>query len=221
VTGAPDTTAVGRVQEAIAAAEGIIEAASQDGARFVAPLAELLEVMKAVLRITVSCVRPASSQTLPSVASTLAALVQATETAAQKVLDETDALCATQEKLRRALAQLESVGHRSGAASHAWQEATESCEAVAAHVGAIVSAMEFQDLTAQHLTATIRSVEGTREQLDRLLRFIGFPGDAGAEPPVRTAAKLGAPSVLAPWRQRLADQLVRELQGRPDSAAGQ
>src|SRR5204862_44901 len=83
-------------------------------------------------------------------------LVQATETAAQKVLDETDALCATQDKLRRALAQLESVGHRSGAASRAWQDATESCEAVAAHVGAIVSAMEFQDLTAQHLTATIR-----------------------------------------------------------------
>ena len=137
MTGAPDATAVGRVQEAIAAAEGIIEAASQDGARFVAPLAELLEVMKLVLRITVSCVRPASSQTLPSVASTLAALVQATETAAQKVLDETDALCATQDKLRRALAQLESVGHRSGAASRAWQDARGTA-LIEPHGGVIV-----------------------------------------------------------------------------------
>jgi chemotaxis regulatin CheY-phosphate phosphatase CheZ len=220
VNGAPDATAVRRVQDAIQAAEGFIEAAGQNGAQVVAPLEQLLEVMKVVLRITVSCVRPASSQTLPSVASTLIALVQATETAAQKVLDETDALHATRDKLRQALAQLESVGRRSGAAGRAWQEATESCEAVAAHVGAIVSAMEFQDLTAQHLAATIRSVQGTREELERLLRFLGFSGDADAAP-VRTAAKLGAPSVLAPWRQRLADQLVQEFQGRPDAAASQ
>ncbi len=220
MTTTPDATAVKRVQDAIEAAEGLIEAAGQNGARFVGPLEEILEVMKIVLRITVSCVRPESSQTLPSVASTLTALVRATETAAQQVLDETDALYAAQGKLRQALAQLESVGGRSGAAGRAWQEATEACEAVAAHVGAIVSAMEFQDLTAQHLTATIRAVHGTREQLERLLRFIGFPGDADAAP-VRTASKVGAPAVLAPWRQRLADQLVREFQGRPDSAAGQ
>jgi chemotaxis regulatin CheY-phosphate phosphatase CheZ len=220
VTGASEVSAIRRVQEAIQTAEGLIEAAGQNGARFAAPLGELLEVMKVVVRVSVSCVRPAATETLPSVETTLAALVQATETAAQKVLDETDALHATQDKLRQALGRLESVARRSGPAGHAWHEAAEACEAVSTHVGAIVSAMEFQDLTAQHLTATIRAIQGSREQLERVLRFIGLPTDPDATPPVRTAAKLGAPAVLAPWRQNLADQLTRELQGRSDPSAG-
>lgn len=219
MTIAPDASAVRRVQDAMRAAEALIQAPGPQGARFAAAVRELLEAMKVVVGVTVSCVRPASSQTLPSVASTLSALVHATEAAAQKALDETDALHATQDKLRQALAQLESVARHSGPAERAWREAGELCQAASLHVGAIVSAMEFQDLTAQHLTATIRAVQEAREQLEFLLRFIGLPDDAEALPPLRTAAKVGAPAVLAPWRQQLADQLVRELQGPPDSSA--
>ena len=219
MTTAPEANAVKRVQDAIEAAEELIAAAGQNSAPFAAPLGELLEVIKVVVRATVVCVRPAASHALPSVATTLTALVQATETAAQKVLDETDALHATLDTLRQALAQLDSATPGSGPAARAWREATESCEALSAHVGAIVSAMEFQDLTAQHLTATIHAVQGAREQLERLLRFIGLPADSEAAP-VRTAAKVGAPSVLAPWRQKLADRIVQEHQGQPDPSLG-
>lgn len=219
MTTAPEANAVKRVQDAIEAAEELIAAAGQNSAPFAAPLGELLEVIKVVVRATVVCVRPAASHALPSVATTLTALVQATETAAQKVLDETDALHATLDTLRQALAQLDSATPGSGPAARAWREATESCEALSGHVGAIVSAMEFQDLTAQHLTATIHAVQGAREQLERLLRFIGLPADAEAAP-VRTAAKVGAPSVLAPWRQKLADRIVQEHQGQPDPSLG-
>jgi chemotaxis regulatin CheY-phosphate phosphatase CheZ len=207
-----------QVQDAIQAAEGLIAATGRNSAEFAAPLAEMLEVIKVVVRATVASVRPAASHALPSVATTLTALVQATETAAQNVLDETDALHATQDKLRQALEQLEPVLDRSGPTGRAWREAMESCKALSAHASAIVSAMEFQDLTAQHLTATVHAVQGAREQLDRLLRFIGLPPDAEAAP-LRTAAKVGAPSVLAPWRQTLADRLVQERQGRPDPSS--
>jgi len=215
VTTPPGATAVKRVQDAIQAAERLVVAAGPSRTPFAAPLGELLEVLKVVVRATVASVQPAANHALPSVATTLTALVQATETAAQRVLDETDALHVTRDKLRQALSQLESVTHRAGPAERAWAEASESCEALSAHVDAIVSAMEFQDLTAQHLTATIHAVQGARAQLERLLRFIGLPADADAAP-LRTAAKVGAPSVLAPWRQKLADQLVQERQGRPD-----
>ena len=215
MTTPPGATAVKRVQDAIQAAERLVVAAGPSGTPFAAPLGELLEVLKVVVRATVASVQPAANHELPSVATTLTALVQATETAAQRVLDETDALHVTRDKLRQALSQLESVTHRAGPAERAWAEASESCEALSAHVDAIVSAMEFQDLTAQHLTATIHAVQGARAQLERLLRFIGLPADADAAP-LRTAAKVGAPSVLAPWRQKLADQLVQERQGRPD-----
>src|SRR5437870_8494027 len=148
-----DANAVKQVQDAIQAAERLIAAAGPNSVGFTVPLGELLEVIKVVVRATVASVRPAASHALPSVATTLAGLVQATETAAQKVLDETDALHATQDKLRRALERLASVTDRSDPAGRAWREAMESCEALSAHVGAIVSAMGFQDLTAQPLTA--------------------------------------------------------------------
>src|SRR3989454_9520570 len=81
VTTAPEANAVKRVQDAIEAAEELIAAAGQNSAPFAAPLGELLEVIKVVVRATVVCVRPAASHALPSVATTLTALVQATETA--------------------------------------------------------------------------------------------------------------------------------------------
>ena len=112
MTTAPEANAVKRVQDAIEAAEELIAAAGQNSAPFAAPLGELLEVIKVVVRATVACVRPAASHALPSVATTLTALVQATETAAQKVLDETDALHATQHTLRQALAQLARLRRR-------------------------------------------------------------------------------------------------------------
>ena len=217
---APNTAVFGHVKDAIQAAEALMEGAGRSRTLPAASLGELLEVMKILVSITVSSVRPAASQTLPSVVLTLSSLVKATETAAQKVLDETDGLHVAQEKLNRALAELEGVSTATGpVAERAWREATESCQAVSAHVNTIVSAMGFQDLTAQHLTATIHAAQEMRDQLSRVLRFIGVAPKAEAPPTVRTAAKLGAPTVVAPWRQDLADQLMQEFQARPDGSA--
>src|SRR5439155_1745324 len=184
VTTAPEASAVKRVQDAIEVAEELIAAAGRNSAPFAAPLGELLEVIKVVVRATVACVRPAASHALPSVATTLTALVQATETAAQKVLDETDALHATQHTLRQALAQLDSATPGSGPAARAWREATESCEALSGHVGAIVSA-----LAARRSTSSTRGRRTWGSPTSICPRWTGSPWCASSASSRRSTAR--------------------------------
>jgi chemotaxis regulatin CheY-phosphate phosphatase CheZ len=170
-----------------------------------------LERILAFVRKAVAEVRPACSQTLPSVSLTLGGIIQATEMAAEKVLDEAEVLAAHRQRLHDALTRLapELMG-ASAPAKQALIDAARVVETMAATITSVVAAMEFQDLTAQHLRATIAAVGTMRQRLGEVLAFVGINVDAEVAP-VKIAEKLGAPAAVAPWRQDIADQLFEDI----------
>ena len=170
-----------------------------------------LERILAFVRKAVAEVRPACSQTLPSVSLTLGGIIQATEMAAEKVLDEAEVLAAHRQRLHDALTQLAPalMGAPAGA-KQALIDAARAVEAMSATITSVVAAMEFQDLTAQHLRATIAAVGTMRHRLGEVLALVGINVDAEVAP-VKIAEKLGAPAAVAPWRQDIADQLFEDM----------
>ena len=170
-----------------------------------------LERILAFVRKAVTEVRPACSQTLPSVSLTLGGIIQATEMAAEKVLDEAEVLAAHRQRLHDALTQLAPAltGAPAGA-KQALIDAARAVEAMSATITSVVAAMEFQDLTAQHLRATIAAVGTMRHRLGEVLALVGINVDAEVAP-VKIAEKLGAPAAVAPWRQDIADQLFEDI----------
>ena len=144
-----------------------------------------------------TAIRPACGTTLPSVVVTLRGIIQSTETAAHDVLDAADRSSAAVARLRDGDAALS-------------DEVSESLEVLATAIGRIGGAMQFQDLTAQYLRATIDAIEALQEQLSQALMLL--PSDVADEQavPSRLAAKLGSPATVAPWRQELADLLTKE-----------
>jgi chemotaxis regulatin CheY-phosphate phosphatase CheZ len=173
------------------------------------------KAFEAFPRAMVSVAQPACAETLPAVVNTLGGIIQATETAAQKVLDETDRLTRHRQQLGHALSALRPMmAYADPAMKAAWNEARAAWDAMAAPTLSLVSAMEFQDLTAQHLNAAIEAVTTLREGLVGCLATISVKAESGAAP-VRLAEKLGAPATRATWRQELADQLVDDSARRP------
>lgn len=157
----------------------------------------------------------ACSESLPALASTLNAMIQATEVAAQRVLDQADRLGAGRTELCAALQRLEPFVDQSTAeARGACQALIDAVRTVSACIEPLVSSMEFQDLTAQHLRASIEAVDGLRDRLTELLGLCDAPLAAPAEAPVRVAARLGSPAATTPWRQALADELINDRPGR-------
>jgi chemotaxis regulatin CheY-phosphate phosphatase CheZ len=157
----------------------------------------------------------ACAETLPALASTLSAMIQASEVAAQRVLDQTDRLGAGRQALCAALERLEPF------IDQATPEAREACalvidgvRAVSECIEPLVSSMEFQDLTAQHLRASIEAVEALRGQLSEVLALCDSRPIEAAEAPTRIDARLGSPAASAHWRQALADELINNRPGR-------
>jgi chemotaxis regulatin CheY-phosphate phosphatase CheZ len=159
---------------------------------------------RAMLGVT----QPACTETLPAVVHTLRGIVQATETAAQKVLDETDKLTRHRQQLGVALNTLRPMMvYADPGMRTAWNNARQAWEDMAGSALGVVSAMEFQDLTAQHLNAAIEAVTALRERLAGCLATINVQVASEAAP-VRLAEKLGAPATRSVWKQELADQLL-------------
>ncbi|HEY3064477.1 MAG TPA: protein phosphatase CheZ [Methylomirabilota bacterium] len=177
-----------------------------------------VERILAFVRKTVAEVRPACSQTLPSVTLTLGGIIQATEMAAEKVLDEAEVLAAHRQRLHDALTRLApELMSAPAAAKQALIDAARVVEAMSASITSVMAAMEFQDLTAQHLRATIAAVGGMRQRLGEVLALVNINVDAEVAP-VKIAEKLGAPAAVAPWRQDLADRLLEDMKD-PDARA--
>src|SRR5262245_61267037 len=142
-------------------------------------------------RSIVGVATPACAETLPAVVHTLNGIIKATEIAAQKVLDETDRLTRQREQLGRALVALRPMMlYADPTMKAAWNDARAAWDAMAAPALSVVSAMEFQDLTAQHLNAAIEAVTALQEGLTRCLATVGVTAQPDAAP-VRLADKLG------------------------------
>ncbi|HEV8472342.1 MAG TPA: hypothetical protein VGR82_06155 [Methylomirabilota bacterium] len=166
----------------------------------------------AFFRDAVTALRQTHTETLPSVNLTLGAIIQATEVAAQRVLDQCEALGARQRAAATALARLVPMLTDPTARAACAQVAAAGA-GVDEAVVAIVSAMEFQDLTAQHLRATMDAVTALREKVGGLL-LLANVDITGPAAPVKIAEQLGAPAAPAFWRQEMADTLLAEKRNR-------
>jgi len=172
--------------------------------------ADALQAALGFAEAAFTTMRPACGTTLPSVVVTLQGVIQATEVAAQGVLDAVDRSSAAVERLRDRVAALASAPPSAPAGTReAWDDVSQSLDVLATAIGRIRDGMQFQDLTAQYVRATIDTVAGLNEQLVQVLAILSPVVDE-EKPPSRLATKLGAPAMVAPWRQQLADLLMEE-----------
>jgi chemotaxis regulatin CheY-phosphate phosphatase CheZ len=177
-------------------------------------LTELAQCLNAVLNLvqtTIANLRPTSEHTLPAVSSTLAAMVGATESVVHRVLDEADGLTAEHERMLAALTRLGPFVSASNLdANAALLEAREASSAMTTRITAIMSAMEFQDLTEQHLNSAIKAIDGIQGRLLEILASLKIPLETNTLPPIRLEARIGSPAGSGPWRQTVADQHFAE-----------
>jgi chemotaxis regulatin CheY-phosphate phosphatase CheZ len=157
----------------------------------------------------IAVLRPACAETLPAVGLTITGIIQATEVAAQKVLDEADQLGAHRDRLCEALARLRPHIAPGPDAREACLAVVDAVHGLSAHIDPLVAAMEFQDLSAQHLRAAIETVDALRAALVALLAGMDVAVPAHGAP-VRLATKIGTAAGSAPWRQTLADELIND-----------
>jgi chemotaxis regulatin CheY-phosphate phosphatase CheZ len=177
-------------------------------------LTELAQCLNAVLNLvqtTIANLRPTSEHTLPAVSSTLAAMVGATESVVHRVLDEADGLTTEHERMLAALTRLGPFVSASNLdANAALLEAREASCAMTTRITAIMSAMEFQDLTEQHLNSAIKAIDGIQGRLLEILASLKIPLETNTLPPIRLEARIGSPAGSGPWRQTVADQHFAE-----------
>ena len=133
-------------------------------------LSTSLSRMLELLQVMVATIRPPSANTLPSVSATLSGIAEATEHAALRVLDEAEALQDDQARLTGALDRLKSkLPPRDTEAAATWADAAACSNALSARALKIMAAMEFQDLTSQHIERTVTSIADVRERLRNVL----------------------------------------------------
>jgi len=174
-------------------------------------MGQCLDAVLNLIRTTIANIRPTSEHTLPAVASTLTSMIHASETVAHRVLDEADGLTSDHQRLLEALAR---VGHFVSASdlsgSVALVEAREASNAIPVRITAITSAMEFQDIMAQHLTSATKAIEGIQLRLAEILTVLKLPLETVTLPPIRLETRIVGPTGSGPWRQVLTDQHFAE-----------
>jgi hypothetical protein len=127
------------------------------------------------LRAAVSAMRPATATTLPSLAANLEEAVRATESSAQRALEQAELLSGHLGRLAETLARLESHVSTEPESRAAWSDAVQACLTMAPAVAAIVRALEFRDPTGQRLEGVAESVRAMRQQFDEVLALLDAP----------------------------------------------
>ncbi|MBI4246972.1 MAG: protein phosphatase CheZ [Candidatus Rokubacteria bacterium] len=181
-----------------------------NAAEVLGQLSTSLGRMLELLQVMVTTIRPPSANTLPTVSATLSGIAEATEHAALRVLDEAEALQDDQARLTAALERLRAkLPSKDTEAAATWAEAAACSNALSARALKIMAAMEFQDLTAQHIDRTVTSIADVRERLRNVLTLFDLHvreavlPDASPIGPVR-------PFTTNHDGQALADQLLAE-----------
>ena len=174
-------------------------------------LAQCLNSVLGLVQTSIANIRPTTEHTLPAVTSTLTAMIGATESVVNRVLDEADGLATEHLRMGAALTRLSPFVNASNLdANAAILEARQASAAMTARITAITSAMEFQDLTEQHLSSAIKALNGTQGRLLEILASLKIPLETTALPPIRLEARIGSPSGGGAWRQTVADQHFAE-----------
>jgi chemotaxis regulatin CheY-phosphate phosphatase CheZ len=173
-------------------------------------LSGALSRMLELLHTMVSTIRPPSANMLPTVSETLSGIAQATEHAALRVLDEAEALQDDQARLTGALDRLRArLPAQDTEAAATWAEAAACSTALSARALKIMAAMEFQDLTAQHIDKTVRCIEDVRTRLRAVLQLFDVQIRETVTP---DTSPIGPVRPFAPNHdgQALADQILAE-----------
>jgi chemotaxis protein CheZ len=155
-----------------------------------------------------------SSREIPKVAQHLTEIIQTTEDATNRVLEETEHLMEEQAKVEHGLSRLrEALRHPPSPALFAdllgsLDEVREVHRRSQSRAMDIMSAMEFQDLTTQKIQKLIALVAEVEARLLQLLVMFRLEdataADGGADPILETCARDGA----ALCDQSLVDELL-------------
>ena len=154
-----------------------------------------------------------SSGTMPSVLDDLKEVVQMTEAATVRVLEETEALV---DEARAATALLADVHKQARAAgvellAAPMHEIEALVEKSHARAMAILSALEFQDLTTQKVQRTFNVLEEVLVRLGKIRRLVEPTDSTPAPAPKPAPASNGASA------QSLADELLMNFAGEADA----
>jgi chemotaxis regulatin CheY-phosphate phosphatase CheZ len=188
---------------------------SPNAATLLTELALCQRGLLSLIQRTVSTIEPVAKQSLASVVFTLTGLIQATEMAAIKVLDEAEGLGNDRDRISKALTRIQPfVNMSEPTAASQWAEAEDGVRKLFGRVLAIMSAMAFQDLTAQHLNVAIQSLEETRGRLLQLVAVLEVPVDIDEPVSETLADKITNPGTTDGSHQALADQLWAEMKER-------
>jgi len=149
----------------------------------------------------------------PSVLDDLRDVVRITEAAAERMLDETEALVDDGREASRLLAD---VRRRTDAAGETIAEPLRELGALIDRSNdramEIMSALEFQDLTSQKVQRTFGVLEEVLVRVGKIQRLV----DAGAEPLAMLPPASDGPAPDAKAGQRLADELMLHFATKTD-----
>jgi chemotaxis regulatin CheY-phosphate phosphatase CheZ len=187
-----------------------MESQTPHAAEVLGQLSTALSRMLELLQTMVSTIRPPSANMLPTVSAALSGIAQATEHAALRVLDEAEALQDDQARLNSALERLRAkLAVRDTEAAATWAEAAACSNALSARALKIMAAMEFQDLTAQHIDKTVRCIEDVRDRLRNVLQLFDLQVREASVPDISPIGPV-RPFTPNPDGQALADQILAE-----------
>ena len=164
----------------------------------------------------------ASSRHLPKMVGQLSEVVQATEQASLRVLDEIDRIADEQATMGRDLQQLtvlleEAWGNndRRDAIVQTLGRLREVHGRVQGRAMEIMSAMEFQDITAQRIQKSMALITEIHDRLLRLLVLFNIPADEKDGEDVddkrKTIDEFVVASASHPMHQETADRILAEF----------
>lgn len=154
-----------------------------------------------------------SSGTMPSVLDDLKEVVQMTEAATVRVLDETEALVDEARAATKLLAAVHQKARDAGIEllAEPMNEIEALVERSHQRAMAIMSALEFQDLTTQKVQRTFNVLEEVLVRLGKIRRLVE-PGDGTPAP-----APAAAPASNGVSAQSVADELLMNFAGEADA----
>ena len=159
-----------------------------------------------------------SSREIPKVAKHLAEIIQTTEDATNRVLEQTEHLSDEQTKIEQGLSRVAEM-LRHAPVTPLVAECLKSVEELKeiqrrsqGRAMDIMSAMEFQDLTTQKIQKMITLVADVEDRLVQLLVLFRIENETEAGNPSDPIVKTCAENREALCDQTLVDQLLKEFQ---------
>lgn len=150
-----------------------------------------------------------SSETMPGVLHELRDIVKMTEVATVRVLEETEALMEESQRASRLVRAARDAGHAEAGDSLATVQTL--VDGASGRAMEIMSALEFQDLTAQKVGRAFEVLEEVGTRLRRIQALVDLGQRPGAGAPRRSpGADIQADSRAG---QALADEILLQFQG--------